>query len=139
MGCCNSQPSAPLHAYYNSLGSLVRYEPPQNHNPKEEFEHVEKVDSQRFNPGDECYLISAQWLNDWIKFSMSYRTRGSAGKAPQPINNSMLLDVSGAHVRTDVQSKHDYREVNQKVWEYLFKFYGGGPVIVFKGWSFTYQ
>ncbi len=40
--------------------------------------------------------------------------------------------LRGPHLRPDVKAIVHYRQVNKRVWEFLFKMYGGGPVVTFK-------
>jgi hypothetical protein len=54
--------------------------------------------------------------------------RGDSGK----VMMSSPQRRRGPYLRPDAKPKIHFRPVNKLVWEYLFKLYGGGPVITFK-------
>ncbi len=126
MGCL--QAKGIVHAYYDPSGELIRYNKPQIHHAKEELVFVSSQDTKQFHPEDECYVISAKWLERWLLFAMRKKKL-----LPGFISNNTLLSASGDTVAEDLKPKDDYRPVNKAVWEYLFQLYGGGPVITFKG------
>ena len=47
---------------------------------------------------------------------------------PGPIDNRNLLDVSG-RIREHLNECQDYAVLQEPLWEFLWKHYGGGPVI----------
>ena len=126
MGCLNSKES--IHGYYNASGVLVRFSKPASHHSKNEFEFVTQEDSAKFSPNEECYLVHALWLQSWLDYAMEKRTH-----PPNAISNIELLDSEGVNLRRNLKPKVDFRPVNRLVWEFLFRLYGGGPVIVFPG------
>ncbi|KJE88370.1 hypothetical protein CAOG_000031 [Capsaspora owczarzaki ATCC 30864] len=74
------------------------------------------------------YIISAAWLKQWLDFKSS---RDPNVLPPGPISNDRLLDANGVPLPHLKKVTH-YRGVNQKVWEYFMKHYGGGPTMVRK-------
>ena len=52
--------------------------------------------------------------------------------SPNEQGTSNTVRKRGPHLRPDAKPKQHFRPVNKLVWEYLFKLYGGGPVITFK-------
>lgn len=125
MGCIQGR--RVIHAYYEPNGDLVQFQHPKNHRPSDEFKFVSSQDSNHFQALDDCYIISAPWLTEWLEFALKKNR-----KWPGPISNKRLLNFDNTF-QTDLKPKDDYRPINQAVWEYLFKLYGGGPVIYFKG------
>jgi hypothetical protein len=126
MGCC--QTHQPVHAYYEPSGELVQFSYPKQHFPRKEFDYVQAHDLTKFYEGMECYVITSDWHNMWINFVTK-----ATKTVPSPINNHLLLDETHCHLRKGLKHKKDYRPISKAVWQYYFKNYGGGPVIVFKG------
>ncbi len=126
MGCL--QAKGIVHAYYEPNGELIQFNQPKIHKAKEELVFVSSQDTKQFNAEDECYVISAKWLARWLEFAMRKKKN-----LPGSISNHVLLSASGDTIEQYLKPKDDYRPVNKAVWEYLFKLYGGGPVITFKG------
>lgn len=106
----------------------------------------------RKNPKSKHYVVSTQWLEQWLQYvhidassSMSgYATKSSSRSTkayrnarPGPIANYALLNfVSGKLVPKDNLERSrgndaggDYRIVSEEVWSVLLKLYGGGPCI----------
>ncbi len=127
MGCLQTKNA--IHAYYEPNGELIQFVHPKTHNPNDELVFVSSQDTKQFKPEDECYILSAKWLSRWLEFAMKKNKDG-----PGLITNNFLLNVDDK-ILPDIKPKDDYRPVNKFVWEYLFKLYGGGPVITFKGGS----
>lgn len=119
-------------------------------NKETEFNLVKRLDSKHFNPDEDCYLISNKWYQMWLDYLTS-----SSSKIPTRIDNEILLDAeSQIYYRTnysnlqnstmisntqfqlkldqDLKIKTHFRTISQKVWEHLYKTYGGGPILVFK-------
>ncbi len=124
MGCIQNKGA--VHAYYEPNGELVQFTYPSSHNPNDELVFVSSQDTKQFQPMDECYVLSAAWLAKWLDFAMKKKPL-----MPGPIPNNTLLNFDNT-LLPNVKPKVDYRPVNKAVWEYLFKLYGGGPVITFK-------
>lgn len=83
---------------------------------------IEALDSPSIGTGQHWYLISAAWLQTWIRFKS-----GLSGP-PGPVDNKVLLDSSG-QPRPNLSRSIHYRGVNERVWSYLHGIYGGGPMI----------
>ena len=130
--------------YYDEDDSLQRYDSnlitksmkygtdAVNH----EYEFVTEQNQRISNGGDICYLVDADWLNNWLSFTSpideeeSTTNKHKAPKRPGRITNHVLIDQFG-QFNSDMQLKIDYRPVNGFVWKYLFARYGGGPVVLF--------
>ena len=69
------------------------------------------------------FLVCSQWLQRWKDFA------NGKGALPGPISNCNLVGADGSPL-PDKKVQKDYRAVNQKVWEFLRKQYGGGPEIL---------
>lgn len=89
---------------------------------KEETE-VMALDTSHIGDGECWHLIDSMWLQQWNDFK-------SGGPVPGPISNQRLFKNNGSKVPRDnlVRGEH-YRGVNERVWNYLYGIYGGGPVI----------
>ena len=68
--------------------------------------------------GEECYLISTKWLNDF-KFSPN--------KTMTEIDNSSLL--KGDKFDPNKKERVDFILITKPVWEQLVQWYGGGPPV----------
>jgi CRP-like cAMP-binding protein len=71
------------------------------------------------------FIIDAEWLQEW-------RSYVQGGKRPGPINNAHMLEAnsSGVYVaRAGLTKAHDYRAVNDRVWAFFQRAYGGGPTL----------
>ena len=80
--------------------------------------------------GDTWYIIDAMWYRHWrdyVKYEWSYY--GSSH--PGPITNGKLLeDENNPDVmRRYLYERHNYIIISKEQWEYLYSWYGGGPVI----------
>jgi hypothetical protein len=128
MGCCQSEP--PVQAYYEPTGELVQYENPKKHSPKQELAFVSANDQTRFSPSMDCYVISAHWHSLWLDFATKIRK-----DPPPPVDNHVLLDPvnNDKTLKNGLKHKKDFRPISKAVWQYYFKKYGGGPVILFQG------
>lgn len=126
MGCIQGKAHG-IHAYYDPTGRLVTFEHPKKHSPKRELTYVSTNDSTKFNAEDECFIISTIWHTEWIDFVMK-----KTSKPPGEITNTLLLQDKD-NLRPGLKPRKDYRPINKLVWEFLFRLYGGGPVITFKG------
>ncbi len=62
----------------------------QIHHAKEELVFVSSQDTKQFHPEDECYVISAKWLERWLLFAMRKKKL-----LPGLISNNTLLAASG--------------------------------------------
>ncbi len=127
MGCLKQ--SRPVHAYYAPTGELIEFSYPEHHHAKKELKFVSDNDTTRFNENDDCYVVSTVWHTEWLDFATKQTT-----VHPGPIDNERLLDPNNRNIAAKgLKHKKDFRPISKAVWEYLFKLYGGGPVILFKG------
>jgi hypothetical protein len=127
MGCLKQ--SRPVHAYYAPTGELLEFSYPEHHHAKKELKFVSDNDTTRFNENDDCYVVSTVWHTEWLDFATKQTT-----VHPGPIDNDRLLDPNNKNIAAKgLKHKKDFRPISKAVWEYLFKLYGGGPVILFKG------
>ena len=93
---------------------------------RKESSELAALDSTEISPGQHWYMISQNWLSQWLRF------RSGGETVPGPIDNSDLLYHSNGSLPNPrsglIRGKH-YRGVNEAVWSYLFEVYGGGPAI----------
>lgn len=115
------------YAYYEPDGeNLIFYLNSDGHVPKQELDFVNSFDSKSFAPNDQCYLIDSNWLMAWYMYA-SEKTHD-----PLPaIDNEKLLNSEKNGLSEHVKVKTDFRPISKTVWEYLFRNYGGGPVLTF--------
>lgn len=102
----------------------------------DQFKFVSQYDKNKLYGGDECYLMSTEWLNRWVEF-----VRG-AGITMGPISNDNLVERNeyGSYkLKAHVRVKSHFRPVNKVVWEYYFTAFGGGPIIAFHGNIFRFM
>lgn len=90
------------------------------HDPQEELDAVTRVDIHAFFAADTCYLISAVWMAAWLSFVKGEQP------PPGPVNNLFLVTLSAARPPLP---KLDFKLISPAVWEFIFRRYGGGPVI----------
>jgi hypothetical protein len=134
MGCLSSRSksedqSPPRQIYYDPSENMIVYDGSFVHNSRVEMNLVSSHDSVVMGGGDECYIISADWLIRWVDFA-----KGISKSAPGEISNHVLIDPNNKmKLRSNIVLKKDYRPVCKYVWEYYFIGYGGGPVIMFCG------
>lgn len=106
----------------------------------------------RKNPKPKYYVVSTQWLEQWLQYvhidasssmsgcatkSSSRGTKAYRNVRPGPIANYALLNfVSGKLVPKDNLERSrgndaggHYRIVSEEVWSVFLKLYGGGPCI----------
>jgi len=108
---------------------IISSDPNYSHSSDKEMDFIVSCDKIPSECGDECYVISSAWISRW----MAYGKGKAALKSVGPIDNNHLIEESGDKllIRPDIESKVDYRCVNKVMWEFLFRAYGGGPVIGF--------
>lgn len=92
---------------------------------KEEAD-VLSLDSSSIGDGEYWYLIDSEWLKQWHEFK-------TGGPAPGPISNNRLLRTplgksDKLEFRANLHRGEHYRGINERVWNYLYNIYGGGPV-----------
>ena len=134
MGCINSTSGGNTKdMYLDPENTLQVYDPslPIKRIGSEELAFVANLESKAISGGEEFYLISVNWLSDWLKFA-----KGAAGVSTfsRKIDNSMLIDPHNEYkLRATARFKKEYRAIDKEVWDFYFQRYGGGPVIVFYG------
>lgn len=89
---------------------------------RREERDVQALDTSTIAAGELWYLISSDWLIQWSQF------KSGAAALPGPISNDQLMQSSTEPRPNLVRGTH-YRGINQKVWDYFYKIYGGGPII----------
>lgn len=120
--------------HYISPGTnntVITFKPSQRHSRKDELSYVNTEDVP-FSPNEECYLINAQWLDQWFAYC-SWTNKTGQPKRPSHIPNYELIEQNTGSLKIYKELKTDFRPIKKKVWEYLFKIYGGSPVIYFIG------
>jgi hypothetical protein len=88
-----------------------------------EFLTISSMDHRSFQAGEDAYLISSSWLNEWLLF-----VQGDLPKAPGPIKNEVLAR-SLLLPNSTVRLQRDFKLIHRNAWEHYFRYYGGGPVI----------
>ncbi len=86
---------------------------------------VLNLDTASIGDGEYWYLIDSVWLRLWQEFK-------SGGPPPGPISNNRLFRSSPSgklEFRANLARGEHYRGINEKVWNYLYHIYGGGPVL----------
>ena len=91
---------------------------------KEDLE-IQVLDTATIPSGESWCLIDSNWLHCWNAFK-----NGSQGP-PGPISNHRLFksNSNGATLRDNLTRGTHYRGVNERVWNYFYGIYGGGPMI----------
>jgi hypothetical protein len=129
MGCTNSKHISEEQLYYAPDGTLVAHNKNFHHSKADELDFVSGHDTVVMSGGDECYVVSSDWLQKWIGY-----IRNDVASPVGPITNLPLVDpINTFQVKSNIAVKKDFRPVCKSVWEYYFAAYGGGPVIMFYG------
>jgi hypothetical protein len=139
MGCASSSPQGgatemEYHenyrcVYFDSYGKLIKYNPALGISHAKQLKFIQENDKNPIKPGDECYIISLVWLQDWSACVFSDSTNNVGPIA----NDSLISTTDKCTMKMRMKLKKDFRTVNKKIWEFLFECYGGGPVIYFTG------
>ncbi|CAI2386936.1 unnamed protein product [Moneuplotes crassus] len=85
------------------------------------------------------YFIEKEWYNQWNVFVTNNKEdrcyhlyKSHIEKLgvidPVKIDNSLLFSSTG-ELKRGLTPENDFEAVGQPVWEYLYKLYGGGPII----------
>jgi hypothetical protein len=133
MGCTNSISKHYLvpDMYMDSSGTLKAFYPDKEliHDPKAELSFISTRDASVVAGGEEMYLISKQWISEWISFA-----QGEQPGFNKRIDNKSLVDPNNRNrFRSSARFKADFRLVDKHVWDFYFKHYGGGPVLFLFG------
>jgi len=91
---------------------------------KEEKERIKALDRQTLEEGEYWYLISCEWLSQWLNF-----IKNDLVDPPGPISNDHLLKADGTP-KEGLRRGVDFRGVTPQVWQYFHSIYGGGPPII---------
>ena len=85
MGIFNSK----ILAYHNPEGNYLCYKlnTRRKHSGPRELSFVNSHDDNKIIPGDEWYLIHANWLNSWLEFVQN------TSSAPGRITNDELTNI----------------------------------------------
>ncbi|CAG8513667.1 1822_t:CDS:10 [Paraglomus brasilianum] len=89
---------------------------------KREQMDIASIDTNEIGPGEYWFLISSTWLASWHAFK-------AGGPIPGPIDNTRFLNANGTP-KPHMQRSVHYRGVNERVWRYFYRIYGGGPICV---------
>jgi hypothetical protein len=95
-----------------------------------ERQNILQVDTKEGE--DVWFIMSEVWLDRWRKFIHNDGPSDGTNRGilpPGPIDNARLLNKEGKPIRNLVARTH-YRCVNNKVWNFLLKVYGGGPCLM---------
>ncbi|XP_019188510.1 PREDICTED: ubiquitin carboxyl-terminal hydrolase 5 isoform X2 [Ipomoea nil] len=98
--------------------------------------------------GDTFYLITQRWWHEWLEYvnqnQINSLNDGSASeycalKRPSSIDNSDIIyeatsesSVMGIELRDTLVEGTDYILLPQEVWNQLYTWYGGGPILARK-------
>jgi ubiquitin carboxyl-terminal hydrolase 20/33 len=91
---------------------------------KREEKDIQALDTSKIELGEFWYLISSEWLVSWGQF------KSGTGAPPGPISNDHLMRDN--EPRLNLLRGAHYRGVNRNVWQYFYRIYGGGPMLVRK-------
>lgn len=91
---------------------------------RKEEEEVMGLDTSTIDEGDFWYLIETSWLVQWNNFKS-----GGSQIPPGPITNNRLFKGATGKLRDNLTRVAHYRGVNERVWNYFYGIYGGGPVL----------
>lgn len=90
------------------------------------------------------YIVDYEWFNHWQMFvtnqksgvNRTYKSKieGVGVLDPGPIDNRNLFDQNG-QIRDKLVLEQDYTVLEEPVWDFLWKHYGGGPIIRRKDYS----
>lgn len=90
---------------------------------REQADIIREIEkTSRLKVGDSAYLISAQWWNHWKEI-----TRLDTSLSSNPINNDRL--IKNGHFDQDKREGRDFLVLTKDVWDKLFEWFGGGPVV----------
>jgi hypothetical protein len=107
--------------YYDDEGNVIIHDVDTVvHNRQKEYTYVLSKDKTGFHAGENCYLIHTIWMNSWLEY-----IKGGE-EIPGPISNEELVDICRYR---NIKPKKDFKILSKHVWEFLFKLYGGGPVL----------
>lgn len=132
MGCANSKENL-RDMYLDPDNNLRVFDPsaPIKRIGSEELAYIANLEAKKIEGGEEFYLISVEWLGEWLQFA---KGTGGVTSFSKKIDNSVLLDSEHKFkLRSNARFKKDFRAIDKEVWNYYFQRYGGGPVIVFYG------
>lgn len=138
MGCVNSKGGGDAKDMYLDPDNNLRIHDPSAAVKRvgaEELAFVSSLESKKVTGGEEFYVISVDWLTDWLKFA---RGSGSTSAFRRKIDNRSLVDPQNPKLRATARFKKEFRVVDKEVWDYYFERYGGGPVMIFYGKSAHY-
>ena len=114
--------------YIDPTGIKVEHKKVEKHSRKDELSFLNK-ESSVYDPKEECYIIDAHWLDKWLEFCNKKQIK----VVPGAISNHALLDLESGSFKISLRLRDDFRIIKKSAWVYLYKLYGGGPVIYFHG------
>jgi hypothetical protein len=72
------------------------------------------------------YLVHSSFLADFVAFTED----DSRKPPPGSITNTILLEEDGVTLKKGLRKVADYRGLNQTMWDWVVKEFGGGPSII---------
>lgn len=105
--------------------------PNSNVPPSEQCEIIKKLREEiNIEDGDIIYLISLSWFKKWQRYVGYYKTNTSSNNQNcGEIDNNDLFWYN--KFDTTKKYKSDYIMVTKEMWDKLYEWYGGGPIIKF--------
>ncbi|CAG8597425.1 7495_t:CDS:10 [Ambispora leptoticha] len=88
-----------------------------------EKQDIAAIDTTSIKSGEYWYLISSSWIQRWEIFKMG-------GPPPPVIDNTAFVSENGLYPKRGMKRGVDYRGVNERVWNYFHRIYGGGPICI---------
>lgn len=83
------------------------------------------ISGEKLNVNEEAYLVSTLWYQNWQSY-IRWSETVDEGQNPGPIDNSDILGSDESILPTKSEGR-DFLVITKKEWEYLYKWYGGGP------------
>lgn len=84
--------------------------------------------SETLKEGDDWYLVAIKWWIAWKDYVHYDGVPSEQPTHPGPIDNSSLVNDKN-ELHSDVSERNDFILASAPVWNKLFSWYGGGPVI----------
>jgi ubiquitin C-terminal hydrolase len=101
-------------------------------NPMNEKKIIKPLMNFEVFEGQNYYLLDNGWFrqwSDWVSITTDDEPVPGKWERPQAIDNSALMRPGSNRLRLGLQENKDYIFLQQKAWEYFFKWYGGGPEV----------
>lgn len=120
--------------HYSFLTHQLRRECLQSASREDELKEYKRLyvefDASFITANQLYFIIAKTWWSKWIQYIQSTEEAGMLhSKRPGRIDNSKLMEEDGNRLRADLTEKKEYVIVCEPLWELLYSWYGGGPVI----------